>query len=137
MTTYVQARDALVGHIDAAFKTDKPAVKLFYENTLKVDPNNVGDSFVSVAIDMVGAKQASIEFNPRKRMLGEVTFRFMFKEGKGTREALGLYDYVDSMLGNKNIDGVQTRTAVPGRKRSGDGWVSFDFYVPFIFDSID
>lgn len=134
MTTYVEARDELVTLINSKFSTDHPTLAVFYENTKKVDTNTVGDQFVKVTIDMVGAKQTTIEMSPRRRVLGTVTLEFIYKEGMGTRYALTMFDYVESLLSMKSLTGVSTRAASPGADWSKEGWAGFRITVPFFFD---
>jgi hypothetical protein len=135
MTTYTQARDNLVTLINTSFSAAYPTMKVFYENTVEVDVNTVGDMFVKVAIDMLDAVQVTIETQPKRRVYGEITLQFMYKEGKGTRDALGLFDYVDALLSMKQLSGIVTRVTTPGRKLTKSGWAEFSLHVPFMFDS--
>lgn len=135
MTTYVEAREALVTKINADLGADYPLLKVFYENTEKVDVNEVGDQFVEVQIDFLESRQATLEIFPKRRVLGEVTFTFSVKEGQGTKVTLGLYDYLCSRLEHKALGGVVLRTPTVGRKMNRDGWFISRFHVPFLFDS--
>lgn len=134
MTTYVEARDELVTLINNKFSTDHPTLKVFYQNTKKVDTNTVGDQFVRVTVDMMKGKQSSIEFEPRRRVLGEVILEFVYKEGLGTRYSLEMYDYVESFLAMKTLTKVSTRVASPGADWEKEGWAGFRITVPFFFD---
>lgn len=136
MTTYVEARDILVAHINTNLTADYPALKVIYENTIKVDMNSVGDMLVLISIDFLVAKQTTIEARPHSRTLGEVTFRLIFKDGSGTRVALQLFDYLTALFNSKQIGGVTTRVPSPGKKQIIDEWSSYDLFVPFTFDSI-
>lgn len=135
MTTYVEARDALVDFINTDLTASYPTVPVFYENTVQVDLNTVGDQFLRVSIDFITAKQATIEFSPQQRVLGELTFQMLCKEGSGTRTTLAFYDHVFGTLANRMIGGVTLRTPVPGKKEIKSGWASFTLAVPFTFDS--
>lgn len=134
MTTYVEARDELVTLINSKFSADHPTLKVFYQNTKKVDINTVGDQFVRITVDMMKGKQSSIEFEPRRRVLGEVILEFVYKEGLGTRYALEMYDYVESFLAMKSLTKVSTRVASPGADWEKEGWAGFRITVPFFFD---
>lgn len=136
MTTYVQARDSLVARINTALTADHPTLRVFYENTDMVDTNTVGDRFLVVAIDFLAARQATMESVPQQRVLGEVTFRLLVKDGRGTRETLQMFDYLTTLLRHQFMGGVYTLTPFPGKKMARDGWSSFDLRVPFHFDSI-
>lgn len=135
MTTYVEARDALVASLNSEFSANYPTLKVVYENAEKVDINDVGDQFVKITIDFLAARQATIEFAPHSRVLGEVVLQFSIKEGKGTRWALSLFDFVCDKFAYRQIGGVTMRTPAVTRKREADGWLEMDFSVPFIFDS--
>jgi hypothetical protein len=135
MTTYVEARDSLVTLINTSLTTDYPALKVIYENTVKVDMNSVGDMLVLISIDFLTARQATIETHPNSRVLGEITFRLIFKDGSGTRATLQLFDYLTALFNSKTIGGVTTRVPSPGKKQIIDEWSSFDLFVPFVFDS--
>lgn len=137
MTNYVQARATIVDHINTRLTADKPQLKVFYENTVKVDTNTVGDQFVKISIDFLASRQSTIEFMPKQRVLGEVTALLMYKEGKGTAETLQLFDYLTGLLGHKVLGSVVLRTPTPGKKSVDNGWCSFELYIPFIFDWSD
>jgi len=134
MTTYVEARDRLAALIHERFSADHPDLPLLWENTIKLDTNTVGDQFVRVSIAMLASKQSTIEFKPRRRVLGEVVFEFVFKEGMGSRKGLILRDYVESFLAHRLLPGVMTKTATPGQPWNKDGWAGTTFSVPFFFD---
>ena len=137
MTTYVGARDALANHISTSLSTDYPTLKVFWENATKADPNTVGTSFLQVEIQFNDATDITID--PAAQIDGTVLFRLFYKEGQGTRQALGLFDYLSGKMAfteNLNASGVTLTTPYPGRKRSKDGWASFDLVAPFFFRTI-
>jgi hypothetical protein len=51
MTTEVEARDAIVAYLHPAWVTAYPSIKVFYNNTVKVDLDTVGATFLRVSID--------------------------------------------------------------------------------------
>lgn len=136
MTDFVTARDLLVSKINTGLTATYPSTKVFYENTDKVDVNTVGESFIMVDIDFLKTIQVTIEASPHDRTLGQITFRILYKEGKGTRKALQVFDYLKGFLKHQMVGGVCLKTPTPGVKRKADGWASFDLIVPFQFDSI-
>lgn len=79
MTSYVQARDTLVGKINAALSTDHPALPVFWENTLEVDVNSVGNVFLQVEINFQDEVDTTID--PETITTGEVNFRLFYKQG--------------------------------------------------------
>lgn len=135
MTTLVQARDSLVSHLANHLAVDYPTLPVFYENTTQVDVNTVSSPFLRVQIDFLSARQVSIEWTPQHRTLGELLFSVACKEGHGTREALTLFDYLADLVAFRTVGGVTLGTPTPGKKRPLAGWVTYELYVPFIFDS--
>jgi hypothetical protein len=142
MTTYTQARDAIVGHINTALNTDQPTLKVFYENTLSVDMDAVGDMFLRVEIDFQDSVQSDLDIDPYDqavlpgdRTSGEVVLQLFVREGVGIRSSLVFFDYVRSLMKMRNLSGVQTGVPTPGRKTVRDGWVSQEIIVPISFYS--
>ena len=133
MTTYVQARDALVTYIDATWRAAYPGVEIFYENTRQVDLDTVGDKFVTVAIDFTDTLRMDMDAAPTSRSFGEVSFRLFAKEGVGTRTTLQMFDFLQAAMKYRAVSGVTLQCPTPGPKRSASGWMSFDLDVPFFF----
>lgn len=136
MTTYVQARDTLVGVIDSAWVTDHPGVDIFYENTVRVDVNTVSPLFVKVDLNFNDASQYDIDLiDPSHDVIGELSLTIMVKEGTGVRAKLTMMDYLTGMYKLKVMGGVQTMVPTPGRKTARDGWAGEEIVVPFSFNS--
>lgn len=133
MTTYVQARDAIVTFIEDTFS----ALPIYYEDAETVDLDAVGDQFIKVEIEFVDAHQASIGEEPLERTLGFVVFSVFTKEGIGARAALGVFDTLRSAISCQNLGGVQLEAVRPGDVERQKGWVNREFLVPFWFDSFD
>lgn len=134
MMGYVQARDAIVGKVEAALAADHPTVPRFYENTKQVDVTKVVDPFVRISVNFQDARQATIEAAPVTRVRGEVTFEVCCREGTGTRQAAVLFDYLDTLMKHQAVSGVTLETPSPGRKFSTAGWEKSDLNVPFYFN---
>jgi hypothetical protein len=142
MTTYVSARDTLVAHINTSLSAALPDLKVFYENTLSVDPDTVGDSFMKVTIEFTDSIQSDIDMDmndmtvlPGDQTFGEVNFRLFVKEGTGVRTTLAIFDIIKTMMKFKILGGVSAGVPTPGKKKSVSGWVSHDIDVPFSFYS--
>lgn len=136
MTTYVEARTSIATAIEAGLSAGYSTLDVFWENRGEVDTNNVGDRYMKVDIDFLDSRQITVEFNPAKRVFGEIVLTFFVKDGAGTLETLTWKDYFDSLLSHKRLGGVQTFTATPGSKRSLKGWRSTEMTVPFTFDTL-
>lgn len=135
MTTYVQARDALVAHINAGWTTTYPSTSIFYENTLKIDLNSVGDSFLRVEIDFMDAVQADIDLASSHDVTGQVVMTIFTKEGTGTRTKLSMFDYMTNLFKLVKVSGVQCSVPRPGKRTVKSGWVSEELLVEFTFNS--
>lgn len=133
MTTYVQARDAIVGWLHPAWTSAYPTIPVFYENTTQIALDTVGFSFLTVAVDFQDAIRQGIDSTPETRMFGEVTLRLFIKEGQGTRTTLAIQDYLTALMKYRELAGVTLDTVSPGKKQSRDGWSSYDLLVSFSF----
>lgn len=134
--TYVQARDALATFINSSLTSAYPALKVFYENTNHIDLDTAPSPFLRVDINFTDTVQADMGPAPIDRVFGDVTFRVLFKEGEGTRNALSMLDFIFALMKRRVVSGVQLETPRPGPKLTSLGWASSSFTVPFWFDSI-
>lgn len=133
MTTEVQARDAIVAYFHPAWTATYPMVPVYYENTVRIDLDTVGQAFVSVSIDFTDSLREGIDPSPITGSYGEVTFRLFAKDGVGVRDTLGRSNYIREMIKYRELSGVTLDCPRPGRKQARDGWTSFDLIVPFRF----
>lgn len=135
MTTYVEARDAIVGLVHPAWVSAYPAVPVFYENTLRVDMDKVGDSFLRVEVDFDDARQMTVNDAPEHATYGTLYLTLFAKDGTGVRDTLGCFDYLTDLAKFKTITGVRFGAPTPGRRTYKDGWRSYELRVPFWFYS--
>ena len=134
MTSYVDARDALVKHIHPAWLAGYPNVKIFYEQTTAVDLDTVGDNFIQVSIDFQDSMRMDIDADPTSKTWGVVTLRLFSKDGLGVRVGLQMFDWLTALMKYKTLaPGVTTGCPRPGKKVSRDGWSSCDLVVDFSF----
>ena len=103
--TYTQARDALVTYINTQIATAYPTLKVFWENTLQVDPVTVGDRFLQVGIDFEDAVAATLHAET-DFVTGMIGFRYFVREGKGTRETLQVFDTLNALFRQRDYAGV-------------------------------
>jgi hypothetical protein len=136
MTSYVQARDSIVSLIHTNIELNLPTLPVFWENTLSVNLDTVGDRLLRVEIDFDDAKQMTINDAPERRVYGEVVFTLMNKVGLGTRDTLVVIDYIENVVKYVNTTKVVFQTPAMGRKQERQGWVSHEFRAPFFFDSM-
>lgn len=140
MTTLLQARDAIVSFLSADLSANQPDLPVFWENTLEVDMDTVGERFLRIEIDFDGAQQMTINGpDVHHKTWGLVHCTLMVKEGAGIRTTLALLDYLTTLTAYKYLLGtaVFLGTPMPGPRRAKDGWRSYDLSVSFEFDTID
>lgn len=133
MTTYTEARNSIVQLVTETLAVSVP---VFWENTLEIDLDKVGDHFIKVQVDFDDSTQMTINDHPERRVYGEVVFTLMSKGGTGTLTRLGLIDSIENVVSFTRTTKVQFEVPRVGRKQERDGWVSQDFRAPFFFDSL-
>jgi hypothetical protein len=131
MTTYVEARDTIVAHLESTLS----AFPRFYEDTETVDLDAVGDQFLKICIEFADAHQATIGTNPIDRTLGFIVISVFAKEGTGTRSTFQVFDTIKQSTKFRNLLKVQLETPRPGNVEPKNGWVNREILVPFWFDS--
>lgn len=126
-----QARDALVAAVKAACDSVLPTLLVFYENADSAPVDLVGNEFLLVGVDFLGARQASMENTPITRYTGELVLTHFQKEGTGTKNLLARSGLLNSELRHRALTGLQLAVPYPGRKDARDGWYSQVWSVPF------
>lgn len=135
MATLVSAREACVLLIHGPFQTAHPDVPVFWENTLRVDLDQVGDIFIKCAVDFDDAAQLTINDVPEHRTFGTFLVTVFYKEGTNNVKALQVAQTISELVKYRLTSDVKFWTPTPGRKDERDGWVSQDWSVGFYFDS--
>ena len=138
MTTEVQARDTIIAYLNPAWAVAHPTVKIFYENTVKVDLDAVGGSFLRVRIDFTDSMRQGIDQTPFTACYGEVILQLFSKDGHGTRDSLTKLSYLRGLMAYQDLlvsggGKIKLDCPRPGKKQSRNGWTSQDLIVPFYF----
>ena len=137
MTTYVEARDALVGLINTAWTTGYPGRPVFYENTLSIDLDTVPSGYLRVEIEFQDSIEASLDLITRT--FGVMYCTLFVKTGTGTREVLGMMDYLTNVARFVTTNKVTLGHQPQGQsstKEAKKGWVGYELIVPFQFNSL-
>ena len=129
--TLTQARDSLVAAIHATLQSDLPNLPVFYENTVEVDVNTVGDKFLQVDVDIEDVQLASMSSDLIDHVTGFIGLRLFMKAGTGTRTGLQIFDTLSAALRHRDLSGVHTGSCSPGKKDEVKGWLIWDLGVPF------
>ena len=131
--TYVEARNAIVAYFNPKWVAAYPTVPVFYENTVQIDLDSVGDIFLTVSVDFTDSLRMGVDAAPGTETFGDVTLRLFTKEGAGTLRTLQIFDWLTATMKYREISGVTLGCPDPGPKVSKTGWLSSDLYVPFSF----
>ena len=139
MITFTQARDALVTRVNTVMTTHLSGLPTFYENTVKVDTNTVGDQFIQIEVSFEDTLIATHDGagGPSDRVSGFVGFRLFTKEGKGSRSVAVIFDTLNTHLRHQNLSNVHTFSPVFGRKTAKDGWTTAEIGFPFTYYSLN
>lgn len=133
MTTEVEVRNGIVALLNPAWVTAYPGVKIFYENTVQVSLDDVGDRFTTASIDFTDSVRQGIDESPITGSYGVITMRLFSKEGTGVNSTLEEATFLRNLLKYKKLAGVTLDCPRMGKKVAKDGWVSQDLIVPFQF----
>ena len=137
MTTFVECRDAIVTLIHTSLQTQHPGLPVFWENTLSIDLDTVGERFIRIEVDFDDAHQLTINGNPEHRTYGTVYFTVFGKEGTGVRETLALFQSLTDVVKFKQDARYVFGVPTPGRRDAQAGWRSYELRAPFWFDSLE
>ncbi len=133
MTTYVEARDAIVTQTEL-WKLVFPSYPIFYDNTTEVDMDKAGECFLQVEIDFQDSVQSDLDLgNIGTTSTGEIVFNIFYKKNSGTRATLQRLQTLINLFELKNLSGVITEVPRFGQKRKLGNWVSQELLVPFEF----
>ena len=133
MTTYVSARNAIVGVLHPAFTAAYPTIPIYYENAQEIDMDAAPDVIVIVSVDFTDNLRLDIDPAPHTEVFGEVSLRIYTRVGRGVSDHLTLFGYLSGLLSHQVISGVTMGTAFPDRKETAAGWLMTDLVVPFSF----
>ena len=131
---YETARSTLAGAILDALMP-YPTLPVFWDNVDNMDLSKAGPLCLLIEFYWDDAAQLDISQTPLHRTAGSVYFTIFSHEGTGTKGALQLADTLTTALKFKNITGLVTRVAAPGRRAKRNGWQSQELHLPFYFDS--
>ena len=133
MTTYTEARDAIITHFSTNWATQYPTIPVVYDNTNTVDLDTVGNVFLRTTFALEDASQASIGDSPMQRVRGHLYISIFSRAGTGTRSGIGYLDYISTLFKFKNLSGVTVGAPSPTFKESHDGWHMQMIGIPFFF----
>lgn len=133
MTTFAQARDAVVEDVATLWPAAYPTVPLFFDNGPAADLDKI-DEFLACQIAFSTSAQREIGPAPAMRTYGSVTFVLGVKAMKGYKVSLGRADYLSNLYRFSVNQGVifgSPHLLPPSEKK---GWFLTELVVPFYFD---
>lgn len=133
MTTYVEARDAIVTRLEGMWHGAYPSVPLMYDNTSVNDVDRLTE-FLGCEISFFGGEQADIGADPILRTHGNLTFVIAVKEATGARKSLARADVLAKSFRFKKFGGVQMQAPHPLPPKDAKGWYITELIIPFYFD---
>lgn len=133
---YATCRDDLIAKINTELAIDYPSLPVFYENTVKVDTNKVGNLFVRIELEFVTRENITVTGQPETEARGLLYFCVYSKEGSGTRPTLALFDYFTNLMKYQTVGDIVLETPRPGKKEERNGWISQELVCPFRFTTI-
>lgn len=131
MSTEAQVRDNVVSLLNPAWVIAYPTIPIFYENTVKINLDAVGASFLRVSVNFVDSLRQGIDPQPYTASYGEIALQLFAKDGQGTKVLLDRMSFLRTTLKYQNLTHLTTDCPRPGKKQSRDGWTSQDLIVPF------
>lgn len=134
--TYTQARDALVARVVSVLQVNAPTLPVIWDNAPAVDITSIGPSFVQVEVGFDDVDLATAGDDLVDHVMGTVGFRVFQKEFEGTRPVFVLMDVLNTQLRHLNVSGIATGSPYPGRREDRDGWLSFEFLLPFQYYTV-
>lgn len=130
-------RDALIGLVAAPFATAYPNVPLVVDNA-PFDWNSPPPLFVTLEIRFYAGNQIGMAAEPKTRRRGYVYVSVYVREGRGSREALGLLSWFDTLMGYATLVPVgariQLQEAEPVGSQARKGWYIEGMKIAFHVD---
>lgn len=133
MTTYAQARDAVVNTLLTVWPVQFPNVPVFYDNADAPDQDQLSE-FLGCSVDFMRSAQREIGTRPIMRSYGTASFVIAVRASEGYRISLTRADILSDRFRFSAHDGVtfQAPHLLPPVGR--EGWFFTELIVPFYFD---
>ncbi len=128
--TLTDVRDAIVTRTIDGYSAVFPDIPLVFENT-PFDYNNPPEMFTEVEIEFHDGNQIGVAVNPKTRYAGCVYVTVTTREGKGTRAALAVLDWMASHLGYYQTLRLHLLEPKPRKSSAPKGWNSQGLKVEF------
>ncbi len=133
MTTFTQARDAIVQALQDSWPAAYPTVPVFYDNAIPKDLDLLTE-FLDCEIDFVESQQADIGPTPLMRSHGLLCLTLGVKAQSGYRTSLVRADFLSDTFRFSKKQGVNFQAPHLSNPAQTNGWFLTELMVPFFFD---
>ena len=136
MTTRVEARAEIASVLQTNLAGNFPGLPFFWDDTVAVDLDKVGDRFVRVATSFLDSEEMTVDPGREMRRHGVVSIFVFQREGQPQGPVLAVLDTVDTVVRFVPATKVRFEAPVERRPETRDGWTSRGIDIPFYSDTL-
>ena len=113
-----------------------PGLPFFWDDTVAVDLDKVGDRFVRVNTAFLDTEEMTVDPGREMRRYGVVSIFVFQREGQPQAPALAVLDTVDTVVRFVPTAKVRFEAPVERRPETRNGWTSRGIDIPFYSDTL-
>ena len=136
MKTPVEARTEIASVLQANLAGNFPGLPFFWDDTVAVDLDKVGDRFVRVNTAFLDTEEMTVDPGREMRRHGVVSIFVFQREGQPQAPALAVLDTVDTVVRFVPTAKVRFEAPVERRPETRNGWTSRGIDIPFYSDTL-
>lgn len=136
MTTRVEARSEITSVLSTNLAGNFPGIPFFWDDTVAVDLDKVGDRFVRVNTAFLDTEEMTVDPGREMRRHGVVSIFVFQREGQPQGPALAVLDTVDTVVRFVPTAKVRFEAPVERRPETRNGWTSRGIDIPFYSDTL-
>ena len=136
MTTRVEARAEIASVFKANLAGNFPGLPFFWDDTVAVGLDTVGDRFVRVNTAFLDTEEMTVDPGREMRRHGVVSIFVFQREGQPQAPALAVLDTVDTVVRFVPTAKVRFEAPVERRPETRNGWTSRGIDIPFFSDTL-
>ena len=136
MTTRVEARTEIASVLQANLAGNFPGLPFFWDDTVAVDLDKVGDRFVRVNTAFLDTEEMTVDPGREMRRHGVVSIFVFQREGQPQAPAPAVLDTVDTVVRFVPTAKVRFEAPVERRPETRNGWTSRGIDIPFYSDTL-
>ena len=136
MTTRVEVRTEIASVLQANLAGNFPGLPFFWDDTVAVALDKVGDRFVRVNTAFLDTEEMTVDPGREMRRHGVVSIFVFQREGQPQAPALAVLDTVDTVVRFVPTAKVRFEAPVERRPETRNGWTSRGIDIPFYSDTL-